>query len=119
MDQELEKETELANKRGSLRQNSTKSNITVRIDGFEDKAAYIQDVSRTGVRFHSSSCLPCGSTIEMKAEDNSDLRPCKARIMRQWVVEDELSSGFEYGLRFTDDMNEIRHEWYLSLRKAA
>src|SRR5258708_1724743 len=98
-------------RRGNLRQ--MVRGTTVRI---ETKTG---DISRSGIRFYASTEIPCGSQIVLFPPANSGLRPIRARIMRQRIIDTPTGSLVDCGAQYSDDAELQRHSWWIELRKAA
>lgn len=110
-------------RRDALRETSLSHHIVIEHTQHGRHRALLVDVSRTGLRCKSDSFLPCGGLVTLHPPRDTELEPCRARIVRQSVL-DELDEdgeaeepGFEYGLRFTDLTSNARHAWFLVLRQ--
>ncbi len=112
-----ERQALLEDRREALRQGLHGLAITARHAELGLHAGTLLDVSRTGVRFEAAVCFPCGAELIVYAPEGFVLRPIRARIVRQKLVEDSRGTRFEYGVRFTEEAELRRHTWWLTLRK--
>src|ERR1051325_2042590 len=89
-------------RRIALRQPCQVEILTIEHEELGKHACVVMDISRKGFRLRMPLCIPCGSEITVHPPDGTDLRPGRARIMRQQVVDQGGKCWFECGIQFTD-----------------
>lgn len=106
-------------KRSALRQTIPAIPVTV-VD--EENSSYhgeLLEVSRAGVRCSLSAELPVGAKVLIEPPEGFDLRPVRGTITRRIGPSEGRPGALEYGIRFADEAEVRRHQWWLTLRKAA
>ncbi|SRR5258708_27212730 len=106
-------------RRGNLRQMVRGTTVRIETKTGDTFIAEIRDISRSGIRFYASTEIPCGSQIVLFPPANSGLRPIRARIMRQRIIDTPTGSLVDCGAQYSDDAELQRHSWWIELRKAA
>jgi len=106
-------------RRNALRQPSKEMVFAVEHSEYGTHPCVLLDVSRTGVRYRSSFCFPCGSIVTLHPPVGAQIAQTEAQIMRQSVMDVDGVMYFEYGVRFTTELGASRHTWFLHLRQNA
>jgi hypothetical protein len=82
----------------------------------ERHVIWLEDVSRSGMRFRSLCPFVCGSVVTIHAPKSLDLAPMRMRLLRTGVVDPMIPErGFEFAGEFLADGDEP-HRWYLATR---
>jgi|GEM_PF-3259838 hypothetical protein len=109
----------LEDRREALRQPSKELELEVTFENGIIGCATLRDLSRTGVRFRMSKWLNIHSYVTLHPPAGSGLDACEVEIMRGYEVDDGGEKAYEFGARFKELTGSNRHQWFLSLRKAA
>ncbi len=114
-----QKDEELWERRGAIRQDTGAVPVIVRdSEGVEHRAVLV-NVSRNGLRIGVAAGLPRGSEVLVTPAAESGLRPIRAKVVREELRPSDDDLRAVYGLKFTDAAEIRRHAWWLTLRKAA
>jgi hypothetical protein len=82
----------------------------------EPQLLWLEDVSRTGMRFRSLCAFPCGSQVTVCPSEGLQLLPITLRVLRVQLIDPLLPErGYEYGGEFVE-RDERTHAWYLATR---
>jgi hypothetical protein len=85
-------------------------------DGLEPQTIWMEDVSRSGMRFRSQCAFACGTPVVVIAPEGFKLSPVQVRIVRAQMVDPLLPErGFEYGGEYLES-DDQPHAWYLGTR---
>jgi hypothetical protein len=106
-------------RRNNLRQMLPCTTVTIEPSGGDSFIAELVDVSRSGIRFRASAEVLCGTQLVVKPPPSYDLRPIRARIVRQRLIETPTGDLYECGARYTEEAEVRRHSWWIALREAA
>jgi hypothetical protein len=105
-------------RRDALRQPAGEWRFAIDHPQFGRHDGMILDVSRSGIRFSSGTCFPCGAIVTLFAPAETGLCTCTAKLVRVRMLDfADDNGGFEYGARFLDPVGTKRHTWYLQLRR--
>jgi hypothetical protein len=106
-------------RRVNLRQVIRGTAVTIETTSGDSFIAELVDVSRSGIRFLLSKDILCGSEIIVRPPSSSELRPIRARIMRQRIIDTPYGTVLECGAKYSDEAELRRHTWWIAMRKAA
>ncbi len=112
----MELDITVDDRRDALRQRSTVDTLWVESHGQGMHLCSVLDISRKGMRIRMPICLPCGAEMLIHPPIDAALRPARARIVRQHVVEIDGETWIECGIQFTEEAELRRHTWFLTLR---
>ena len=102
--------------RGALRQPTVERPFTAVSESGEINDIWMEDVSRTGMRFRSEAAYACGTVLTVSAPESFSLEPVSARILRAQMIDPMLPErGFEYGAEFVY-REDKPHAWFLATR---
>ncbi len=118
MQKSLEIEEAVEDRRVALRQPCREETLDIEHPTLGRHTARVLDISRSGVRIAMDVCIPCGEGVLVLAPPERGLLNCRARIMRQRVLDIGEETWFECGIRFTEEAELRRHSWFLTLRRS-
>jgi hypothetical protein len=105
-----------ADRRHALRQPAVERPFQLSSEGRESHDIWMEDISRSGMRFRSEEAYSCGTLISVTAPETYGLEPVVVRIVRARMISSLLPErGYEYGTEFVVD-DERPHAWYLATR---
>lgn len=103
-------------RRFALRQAAEERPFEAFLDDATAQTIWLEDISRSGVRFRSLSTIACGMAMTIRAPMSVQLTPIQVRIVRAQMVDPLMPErGYEYGAEYIEP-GEQPHEWYLATR---
>jgi PilZ domain. len=105
-----------SDRRSALRLPADERPFLASCDGLEPQVIWLEDVSRSGMRFRSQQNFACGSVVTVSAPHSFSLEPVTARIIRVQTVDPLIAErGYEYGTEYVA-AERPAHSWYLAAR---
>ena len=109
-------EESMEDRRNALRQSAEEHPFDAVTEDHEFQTIWLEDVSRSGIRFRSLTTIACGTPLTIRPPLSHRLSSIKVRIVRAQMVDPLMADrGYEYGAEYLDP-GDHPHEWYLATR---
>jgi hypothetical protein len=103
-------------RRFALRLTAIERPFEVQCEGSEQHRVFMEDISRTGMRFRTEVAYPCGKVLFVEAPDSLQLAPIQVRIVRSQMIDPGMPErGFEYGVEYVM-LDDLPHAWFHATR---